>query len=219
MSKNEDKALNKEIANSITHAIGLVFFLVANPILILYTFKNGTYGNVMAATIFSFTLIFTYLSSTLYHSMQEPKTKYVLRIFDHISIFFLIGGSYTALIQFYLWDERGKILMSIMWTLILGGTILKIFFTGKYDFVSTVFYILLGCIAIIYIRTLQELMSPIVFKLLIIGGLSYLFGVIFYAWKRYTYHHAVWHLFVAAGSVCHFLAITISAVEYLGNPN
>ena len=216
MSNLNEKSLNKEIANSITHAIGLVFFLVANPILILYTFQNGSSGNVLAATIFSFTLIFTYLSSTLYHAMQESKTKYVLRIFDHISIFFLIGGSYTALIQFYLWDERGKILLCIMWILIFVGTVLKIFFTGKYDFISTVFYILLGCMAIFYIQTLNELMSPTTFNLLVIGGLSYLLGVIFYAWKKFTYHHAIWHLFVTGGSVCHFLSITLSAVEFLG---
>ena len=217
MNIKSEQSLNKEIANSITHAIGFVFFLVANPILILYTFKNGTYANVLAATIFDFTLIFTYLSSTLYHAMQESKTKYVLRIFDHISIFFLIGGSYTALIQFYLWDERGQFLLFIMWVLIFIGTILKIFFTGKYDFISTVFYILLGCMAIFYIKTLNELMTTTTFNLLIIGGLSYLLGVIFYARKKFTYHHAIWHLFVMGGSVCHFLSITLSAVEYLGN--
>lgn len=210
-----DINLKKEIANAITHALGAIFFLVANPILILYTFKNGSYLNVVSATVFSLSLIFTYLSSTLYHGMQEKTTKYVLRVFDHISIYFLIGGSYTVMVQFFLWDQRGKIFLIIMWSLILIGTILKIFFTGKYDFISTVFYVLLGWMAVIYIKAFYQIMPLPVFYLIVGGGLSYSFGVIFYAWKKFTYHHAFWHIFVLAGSIAHFTAATWAAVDFL----
>ena len=198
-----------EIANSITHGIGILFALIAIPFLFA---KAMAIGNVSSNTLwavgaFSFGMAMVYLSSTIYHVIQHHEAKKFLRIWDHISIFLLIGGSYTAIIQKYIDSHTAWLFLSIMWGIIAAGSILKIFFTGKYEWLSVVLYVGLGWMAVFLVRPLSHTLPLEIFLWLLAGGLAYTGGVYFFMNDRIKYNHAIWHLFVLAGTVTHFFAI------------
>ncbi len=207
--------IKQELANSLTHGVAFLLFLVSSPLLIAYAAKFGSVGNVVATVIFSFTVLITYLSSTLYHSIPNPKVKHVLRIFDHISIFLLIGGSYTLFLQLFKWDLQTKVLLGILWSLILCGSIFKIFFVKKYNVASTIIYLALGFYALFFIKAFFISIPTTIFILIAVGGLIYALGTIFYLWKGWTYNHAIWHLFVVGGTTIHFIAALIAVYKYL----
>jgi hemolysin III len=198
--------IKKEIANSITHGIGILFFLSAIPFLLYKAFHVKTIY-LVACIVFAIGLIMVYSSSTLYHAIQKESIKRKLRVYDHISIYMLIGGSYTPFIAKYLANPTAGTFLMILWSLIALFVLLKFFFTGKYDFISTISYLALGWMAVFICRPMIHGMPTHVFYLLVGGGLSYTLGIIFYAWKRFTYHHAVWHCFVLGGSVTHFYGV------------
>jgi hemolysin III len=201
--------IKKEIANSITHGIGILFFLVASPML-MYKAYQTSMVYFISCIIFSIGLIMVYGSSTIYHAIQKEKIKKKLRVLDHISIYMLIGGSYTPFIAKYLTNPKAGTFLMILWSIIALGVLLKFFFTGKYDFISTLSYLALGWMAVFIMRPMTQHMPDNVMWLLIAGGLSYSLGVIFYAWKKFTYHHAVWHCFVLGGSVTHYYGVWYS---------
>lgn len=198
--------LKKEIANSITHGIGILFFLTATPFLLYKAFQVKT-TYLLACVVFAIGLLMVYGSSTLYHAIQKETLKRKLRIADHISIYLLIGGSYTPFIAKYLSNPQAGTYLLFMWSVIALCILLKFFFTGKYDFISTLSYLALGWMAVFMGKPVLNGMPAQVFFLLVAGGLSYSLGVIFYAWKKFTYHHAVWHCFVLGGSVSHFYSV------------
>lgn len=199
--------LNRELANAITHGLGTLFFIVAIPVLLAYSATHASFSFTISAAIFGFSLLLVYMSSTLYHGIQHQKTKRIMRIFDHMSIFLLIGGSYTPLVQHYLDKDTSTLFLSILWSIIGLGCIFKIFFTGRYEKLSTAAYLGLGWMAVFIIRPIMEQMPAHVFYLLLASGFCYTVGVIFYTNKKIPYHHAVWHLFVLGGSVTHYLAV------------
>lgn len=201
--------IKKEIANSITHGIGILFFLIATPFLLHKAFQVKTIY-LVACIVFSIGLIMVYASSTIYHAIQKEKLKKKLRVLDHISIYMLIGGRYTPYIAKYLTNPKAGTFLLIMWSIIAVGVLLKFFFTGKYDFISTLSYLALGWMAVFIIKPMVHGMPTNVMWLLISGGLCYSLGVIFYAWKKFTYHHAVWHCFVLGGSITHFYGVWYS---------
>jgi hemolysin III len=201
--------IKKEIANSITHGIGILFFLVASPML-MYKAYQTSMVYFISCIVFSVGLIMVYGSSTVYHAIQKEKIKKKLRVLDHISIYMLIGGSYTPFIAKYLTNPKAGTFLMILWSIIALGVLLKFFFTGKYDFISTLSYLALGWMAVFIMRPMTQHMPDNVMWLLIAGGLSYSLGVIFYAWKKFTYHHAVWHCFVLGGSVTHYYGVWYS---------
>ena len=197
----------EEYANIATHAVGVALSVVALVVMVVYASRHGNPYHIVSVSIFGATLILLYLMSTLYHSMQHPKVKYVFRVFDHSCIYLLIAGSYTPFTLVTLRGGWGWTLLGLTWGLALCGIVFKIFFTKRFSILSTIMYIAMGWLVLIAIVPIVENVPAGGLAWLVAGGLLYTSGVIFYVWRRIPYHHAIWHLFVMAGSFCHFLAV------------
>lgn len=202
------QTLSEEYLNAGTHAIGVLFVLIAMPFLIINSFHTQIYFLGIGMLVFAFGMLCSYSSSTLYHFYQNPIIKTKLKIFDHISIFLLIGGTYTPIVQKYTDFYTALIFLIVMWSLILGGAILKLFFTGKYKIVSTILYVMLGWMVVFIAQPLSLTMPLVIFYWILAGGLSYTIGAVFYLNDgKIHYGHAIWHCFVLFGSITHFIAI------------
>ncbi len=157
---------------------------------------------------FSFLMVFTF--STLYHGFQHQRIKRLMKIFDHISIYFLIAGTYTPFLLIYMNNNMGITLLIILWGLTLAGTVFKCFFCGRWEILSTIVYLAMGWIMLVAGRSFFINMPTPVITLIMIGAGLYTLGVTFYIWEKYTYSHAVWHSFVLTAAICHFVAILIA---------
>lgn len=197
----------EEFANVATHAVGVLFSIVALVLMIIYANENGDPYFIVAVSIFGATLILLYLMSTLYHSFQHPKVKHVFRVFDHSCIYLLIAGSYTPFTLVSMRGGWGWTLFGLTWGFALCGVVFKIFFTKRFNVLSTLIYIALGWLVVIAAKPVLSSVPTGGIAWLFAGGLLYTSGVVFYAWRRLPYHHAIWHLFVMAGSFCHFVAV------------
>ncbi len=172
--------------------------------------RASLYGNtwhIVASSVFGATLVLMYTASTLYHAIPLPKAKKVLRVLDHSLIYFLIAGSYTPFTLITLRGPWGWGLFAFVWSLALAGVAFKIYATGKYEKVSLAIYLLMGWAVMVAIKPLLGALDSGGLLLLAGGGLTYTGGVAFYIWDRLRYHHAIWHLFVLAGSVLHYFAV------------
>ena len=201
-----DATLGEEVANSITHGVGAALSVAGLVTMVVTAARRGTTSHVVACAVFGVSLVLLYLSSALYHALTNGRAKRVFRILDHASIYVLIAGSYTPFTMVTLRGVWGWALFGTVWTLALMGIVFKCFFTGRLHALSTTVYILMGWIAVVAIRPLLQALPWPGFLLLLAGGLFYTLGVAFFASRR-EYAHAIWHLFVLAGSVCHFLAV------------
>lgn len=201
------KSREEEIANMVSHGIGFIIFTFSCPALIYKTFSIKTDGYFISSLIFSISLLMVYTSSTIYHSVYKVKLRRKLRVFDHISIYFLIAGSFTPFVMVSLKSQLGFIVLGVLWTMVLVGTIFKLFFTHRFNLISTIAYVGMGAMALFVISPLSEVLLPLSFNLLILGLASYLIGVPFYLWKTLYFNHFIWHIFVLIGSLCHFAAI------------
>lgn len=206
---DRQQSISEELANTITHGLGIVFCMIATPFLILLSAKGSAAGMV-AVSVFSFGMLMVYLSSTLYHAARNESTKRTLRIWDHISIFLLIAGSYTPIVYNYTDSSTATLFLSIMWGIVVLGVVKKLFLTGRYEKLSLLLYLALGWMAVFIIKPLLQNVPAEVWWWLAGGGLSYTFGTIFYRWKKLQYHHAIWHCFVLAGTIMHYIAIFIT---------
>ncbi|HUN61484.1 MAG TPA: hemolysin III family protein [Candidatus Sulfotelmatobacter sp.] len=197
----------EEIANSITHGIGLVLSIAGFVVLLVFAILRGGTSHIVACSIYGATLIALYSASTLYHAVVSPRLKRALRIFDHSAIYLLIAGTYTPFLLLYLRGPWGWSLFGVVWGLAFAGIVFKFWFVGHFEYVSTAIYLAMGWLVIIAAKpVLAHVPTPTLLWLLA-GGLFYTCGVVFYAWRRLPYSHAVWHLFVLAGSACHYCAI------------
>ncbi|SDR67194.1 hemolysin III [Polaribacter sp. KT25b] len=210
--KDSNTQIKQELVNSIVHGFGIIFGIVSIPILIAFAIKSDNTIGIIGAAIYGFCFLQLFTFSTLYHSIQHAQAKHTLEILDHISIYFLISGTYTPFLLMYMRNSFGITLLSVLWGLTAFGIIFKIFFTGKWNILSTIIYIVMGCIMIVGGRTFFESIPSNILTMLLIGCGLYLIGVIFYLWRKYPYNHAVWHFFVLAAAVCHYIAILL-AVE------
>ncbi|WML27047.1 hemolysin III family protein [Neobacillus sp. OS1-33] len=197
----------EELANSITHGIGALLSISALVILIVYATLYGTVWHVVSFTIFGVTMFILYMSSTLLHSFPAGKVKDIFEIFDHSSIYFFIAGSYTPFLLVVIKGTLGWSLFGIVWGLAIAGTVFKCFFVKKYLFSSTALYVVMGWLMVFAWKPLVNNLAPQGITYLIIGGALYTLGAIFYVWRGFTYHHAVWHLFVLAASMAHFFCV------------
>ncbi len=178
--------------------------------LVLLVVRAALYGSaweVVSFSIYGSSLILLYLASTLYHGFQSKRVKEILRIFDHSAIYFLIAGTYTPFLLITIRGPWGWSLFGVIWGLALIGITFKIIFGPRYELVSTIFYLLMGWVVIIAIKPLLAVLPFAGFMWLLGGGLAYSLGVIFYAWEKLPYNHAIWHGFVLAGSFFHFFGI------------
>jgi hemolysin III len=197
---------NEEFWNVLTHFSGVVMSLIAIPF--LFYFDNEiTVLSTLSIIFFSFGLLAVYSTSTLYHLTLNSELKKRFRVLDHISIYYLILGSYAPVCLITLYDYSGIGIFIAVLILSIIGTIKKLFFTGKYEFMSLLLYLAMGWLIIFDINFLFRLIDSNAKLLLILGGVSYSFGVIFYAFSNIKYFHSIWHLFVLTGSVLHYFMI------------
>ncbi|QGH35849.1 hemolysin III family protein [Gracilibacillus salitolerans] len=209
MGSTHEFSVREEIANSITHGIGMALSIAGLVILIVYSSLYGTVSHIVSFTLFGVTMVLLYTSSTLLHSLPKGKAKNVFEILDHSSIYFFIAGSYTPFLLVVIRGWEGWTLFGIIWGLAIGGTIFKAFFVKKFLFFSTILYVLMGWLIIFAWKPLVDNMHPNGMLLLVIGGVLYTVGAVFYVWRGFNYHHALWHLFVLAGSITHFFAVLL----------
>jgi hemolysin III len=197
----------EEIANSLTHGLGLLLSVAGLAVLVTFAALHSDAWAVTAGAIFGASLVMLYASSTLYHSLRAERTKQVVRVIDHAAIFLLIAGTYTPFMLVNLRGPWGWSLFGVVWGLAVVGITLKLFFTGRFRVLSTLVYLFMGWLVMVAIKPLAEALPRGSLIMLLAGGLAYSLGTVFYLWKRLPYHHAVWHLFVLTGSICHFFAV------------
>lgn len=196
--------------NAITHLIGFVLALIGTTVAVTLAARSGGTMKIVAVSVYGGMLVVLYLSSTLYHSLRG-KAKKVFHVFDHCSIYLLIAGTYTPFTLTVLRGPWGWWLFGIVWTLALLGVAKDVFFHGRYRVVSVVLYLLMGWMVVAAFEPLQRALPPPGLVLLAAGGIVYTVGVVFFALsKRVVHMHGVWHLFVIAGSVCHYFAVVVT---------
>lgn len=213
MDTNTKKALftlKQEIVHSMIHGFGILFGIISIPILTAIAAKTANVTAIAGASIYGFCFLMLFTFSTLYHSFQQPQVKRTLEIFDHISIYFLIAGTYTPFLLIYLNNSFGITLLSILWGLTLLGIFFKIFFTGRFEIISVVIYVAMGWILIVGGRRFFTALPNNVLIFIITGGVLYSVGIIFYLWQRFKWHHAIWHFMVLVAAVCHYVAVLLA---------
>jgi hemolysin III len=199
--------IGEEIANSVTHGIGLVLAVVGMGVLTVFASRYGNAWHLVSCIIFATTLILQYTFSTLYHSIQRTDVKSIMRILDHSAIFLLIAGTYTPFMLVNLRGPWGWTLFGIVWTLAIFGVLFQVSLLRRWQGVSLSLYIGMGWVVVIAVKPMLNAIAPGGLILLLLGGLAYTSGVVFYLWKRLLYNHAIWHGFVLAGSILHFFAV------------
>ncbi len=199
---------NEEIANSTSHAIGLVAAIVGTPLLIIHAVNHGETGYLVGSSIFAATMILLYAASTLYHSLRPSRLKKIFQVVDHTVIYLLIAGTYTPFTLGVLHGAWGWTLFGIIWGLAAIGIILKLIHQMGHPYISTALYLVMGWLIVIAIKPLSAIMPTAGVIWLVAGGLSYSAGVVFYATDgRLRYGHFIWHWFVLGGTVCHYFAV------------
>ncbi len=210
-SSKREPSLGEEIANCVSHGVGLLAALAATPFLILEARRGGAVA-IVGASIFAGTVIVLYLASTLYHALPKNTAKRVFRVIDHSAIFLLIAGTYTPFTLGVLRGAWGWILFGVVWGLAIVGVTLKSVGGIRYPRLSTMLYVGMGWVALVAIRPLWLYVPLAGWLWLIAGGLAYTGGIAFYAAERLRYGHLVWHVFVMMGTACHFVAVLWYAV-------
>jgi hemolysin III len=200
-------SFREELWNSITHGVGAFLSIAALVLLIVYASSYGGASHVVSAVIFGATLILLYSASTLYHSCRKPRLKSAFKILDHSCIYLLIAGTYTPFLLVTLRGAVGWTMFAVIWVLAFAGVIFKFFFVHRFNILSTLAYIFMGWMIIFVIKPLMDSLPTGGIVWLVAGGLAYTLGTIFYAWNKLPFNHAIWHLFVLAGSACHFFAV------------
>jgi hemolysin III len=197
----------EEVANSISHGLGLLLALVALPVLVLAAIEVGNVRFLVGVSVFGGTMVLLYLASTLYHSISHEAAKQLFRVFDHTAIFLLIAGSYTPFSLGVLHGPWGWSLLAIVWTLAIIGITLKIRKRTRHSRMSIVLYVIMGWLAVVAVKPMVMLIPVPGILLILAGGLAYTGGLAFFAAQRIRYNHFIWHLFVIAGTTCHFFAV------------
>ncbi len=192
--------------NALSHATGIVLAVVG-LFLLLNRNTHKTSYSIWSIVVYSLSLIVLYTASTLYHIASKKTLKKKLRIFDHASIYLLIAGSYTPVCLITLEKENGWLIFTVVWIIALLGVLLKLFFTGKYEVLSLILYVLMGWLIVFDISNLLTQMPGEGLFLLALGGFLYTIGIIFYAVKKIPFNHVIWHFFVLGGSISHWLAM------------
>ncbi len=201
----------EEFYNWITHGIGFALSILGLVLMLIYE-THGTTHSKLGVSLYGGSLVLLYFASTIYHFEKREKRKNRYRILDHISIYVLIAGTYSPLVLITLEDSLGWILFWTVWGIALVGTILKIFFTGKYEILSIILYLAMGWLIIFDVQALVERVDALGLSLLALGGLSYTVGIIFYLRHKIKFNHVAWHIFVLLGSLFHFLFIFLRVI-------
>lgn len=212
MANTHSYTKGEEIANAITHGIGVLLSIAALVLLIVFAVMKGTAWHVVSFTIYGSTMVLLYCASTLVHSFPEGKAKKVFEAIDHSCIYIFIAGTYTPISFHIIGGALGWVLFGIVWGLTVVGVVFKSMFASRFLFTSTILYILMGWCIVFAWKPLVANFAPPGLTLLVVGGVLYTVGTVFYMWRSFPYHHAVWHLFVLAGSIVHFFSILLYAL-------
>ena len=202
----------EEIINASTHGFGILLSIVGLSVLVAFSSLNGSVILIVSCAIFGASLIFSYTSSTLYHAITNEKVKQIFRQFDHAAIYFLIAGTYTPIALVSLGGAWGWTIFSIIWLVAIVGIVLKFVYPHRFKKLSVLLYLIMGWFVVIAINQLMKNMDSGGLWLMLIGGLFYSVGVIFYVWKSLPYNHAIWHLFVLGGSISHYFMVLLYVI-------
>jgi len=205
-------SLAEEIAHAITHGVGLLLSIAGLIVLIVLASLRGDAWHVVSVSVYGATLVLLYSASTFYHALPAPRAKSVFRTLDHAAIYLLIAGTYTPFMLVNLRGGWGWALFGVVWGLAVLGIVLEAVAKQRVRILSVVLYLGLGWLVAIAVKPLVQSVEPGGLVLLVAGGLAYSVGVVFYSWKRLPYHHAVWHVFVMAGSLFHFFAVLLFVI-------
>ncbi len=200
-------APGEERFNVLSHGLGFLLSIIALVLLVMRGIQNGDFWRLTGFSVFGLSLMILYAASTLYHSSKGENRRRQLKIVDHAAIYLLIAGTYTPFSLITLPPGIGNLIFVIIWGFALTGIVLKLFFTGKYDLLSTIMYVFMGWIIIFAIKPLMANLSFGGLMWLFAGGISYTVGAVFYSWHQLRYNHGIFHVFVLAGSFCHFMAV------------
>ena len=202
----------EELANSITHGVGFFIGIAVLVVLVVFSAMRKSTWEVVSCSIYGTTFIMLYLCSTFYHTARNPRTRHLLKVIDHAAIYLLIAGTYTPYALAPLRGALGWTIIGAMWGCALLGVFFKVFFIGRFKAMSLLSYLFMGWFCLVAVKPLYHELTMVGFVLLAAGGLCYSLGTIFYAWKSLPWSHAIWHLFVLAGSLCHFFSILFGIV-------
>jgi len=206
---------SEELANRLTHGIAALLSIAGLVVMVVFASLRGTVWHVVSVSIYGASLILLFSASTLYHSLSTTRAQARLQVFDHASIFILIAGTYTPFMLGPLRGAWGWSLFGVVWGLALVGVIAKLFLTGRFQRLSTVIYLLMGWICVIAVKPMLSTIPAWGLGWLLAGGMFYSLGVIFYLGHRIPWNHAIWHLFVMAGSLCHFVSVLFFVIPPL----
>lgn len=199
--------VGEEVAHALTHGLGLVLSLVGFVTLVLAAGQRGDAWHLVGCTVFGVTLVLLYAASTLYHGVTSPRAKRLLQRFDHAAIFLLIAGTYTPFTLVSLRGGWGWSIFALVWGLAVLGVMVQVVAPHRARHLTVALSLAMGWLAVIALEPLVRAVEPGGLLLLVLGGAAYTLGVVFYAWRRLPYNHVVWHLFVMAGSACHFSCV------------
>ena len=211
-AKSGPYSIKEEIANSVSHGLGVIAGVVALVLMLLKGQDHLTPIQLTGVAIYGASIIVLFLCSTLYHSVSHSGWKHKLKIADHCAIYCLIAGTYTPLMLISLQGTQSIVILTAIWSLAIGGILFKTLFIHKFKKLSLVLYLAMGWLCVTVMGDLTAAMSELGFNLLILGGLFYTLGVIFYVGKRIPFNHAIWHLFVLGGAMSHFLCIYLTVI-------
>lgn len=207
MSKHKAYSVAEEVAHALTHGVGAIAAIVGLVFMLIWAVSYGDTFHIVSASIYGASLILLYLASTLYHAFPWPRVKAFFQQMDHAAIYVLIAGTYTPFALVNLRGAWGWTLLAVVWSIALIGVIMEVAMKERKKWLSLSLYLGLGWMALVVIQPMLETVEAGGLWLLLAGGLAYTFGVIFYVWKSLRFHHAIWHVFVLAGSVLHFFSV------------
>jgi hemolysin III len=202
----------EERANWITHAVGVLLSVAALTLLVVFASLHGDPRRIVTVSIYGATLLLMYTASTCYHYVRSPRIKHGMRIFDHAAIFLLIAGTYTPIVLVSMGGGWGWSMFGVVWGFALLGVIAKCFFVNRWHRLSVTVYLAMAWLALIGIKPMLAALPAGGLVWIFTGGVAYTAGVVFYLWEHLPFNHAIWHLFVLAGSVCHFFAVLLYVV-------
>ena len=215
MNKMEEKVMTysfvEEVLHAISHGFGIVLGIVGLTVLMVLSSLYGQGIHFCSYLIYGCSFIFLYTASTLYHAIPYRRVKTYLKICDHIAIYFFIAGSYTPFVLLHLKTTTSYVLLVVVWLFAIGGSVLKLFLTGKLRLLSTLLYILMGWLVVIDMKSLMVILAPQALFYLFLGGVLYTVGAGVYLLRHIPFHHVIWHLFVLIASICHYVALLISS--------
>lgn len=209
MANTHTYSRREEVANAVTHGIGAVLSIAALALLVVFAALYGTAWHVVSFSIYGATMLLLYFNSTMVHSLREGKAKDFFEFLDHSSIYLFIAGTYTPFMLVAIRGPLGWTLFGIAWGVAVFGVLFKAFFVKRFLFMSTIFYIAMGWMIVIAWGPLTQAVASGGITLLVLGGVLYTLGTVFYVWRGFPYHHAIWHLFVLAGTVLHFFVVLL----------